>query len=262
MDGIVMKPKNYEKMIEKRDVFDRRKTRLSLVDASSVSGQCNAINQDCLILLNKFNSNKVEDAIKNDFAYVNYVKMVCESIKANHGGVFPENDKASIVALVKIIDYENSTDVWVHCNDSFFKMVEFIINPKHKFWDDLKIGDPNLVVRLTDFSKGKVWRKPRGKTEKEEKEAEFSSLASKTCKYLAQYVLGKDYYYINDKFIRKVLPYYFHYYLGKRISIGRNEYIKLFNCMKELHDEISKTDTLTKNELDHIMWYCYKSSGE
>lgn len=257
-----MKIENYKKMIEKKDVFDNRKMRLSLVDASAISNSCSAINKDCLILLNKTNSIKVEDAIKNDLAYVNYIKMVYESIKANNGGVFPECDRASIVALVKIIDYENSTDVWIHCNDSFFKMVDFIIDPKCEFWDRLKKGDPELVDDLTNFSEGKVWRRPRGKEEKEEKKAKFPSLASKICKYLAQYVLGKDYYYINDKFIRKVLPYYYHYYLGKKIAISQDNYADLFSKMEKLHAEISKTDTLTKNELDHIMWYCYKSSGE
>ncbi len=259
-----MSPKNYEKMIENRKVFERRKTRLSLVDADTILDHLTDINKDCLILLNKTNSDKVENAIKNDFAYINYIEIVAESIKAKNGGVFPKHDKASVVTLVKIIDYVNNTNVWVHCYNSFFKMVDFIVDSESNFWVDLKKGEKNLVGRLTDYSKGKVYRRGRGEKEKEEKEASFSSLASKICKYFAQYALDscEDHYYIDDKFIRKVLPYYYHYYLGKDIHIARNEYIKLYDAMEELRTEISKTDKLTRNELDHIMWYCYKSSGE
>lgn len=257
-----MKQINFERMIENRTTFDKRKKRLSLEAPSTLPNNLIGEHTECLILLNENNSKKVEDAIDNDFAYINYVKIVFEGIKAKNGGKFPLYDKKSIVAMVKIIDYENSTDVWVHCNDAFFKIVEFIVDPNYNFWTDLAKGNPDIVEKLMNFAIGKVLRKSRKTGNKEEKDAYFPSLASKTCKYLSEYVLGKDLYYINDKFVRKVLPFYCYYYLGKYATFEQNNYVKLFNHMKEVHQCIEKTDSLSKSQLDHIMWYCYKSSGD
>ena len=252
------KAKNYEKMIEKRSVFDTRKTDLSLVGADTVNPLFEGTNLDCLILLNKHNSKIVEDAIKKNYLYINYVEMVCDTLKARNGGQFPEKDERSVLALVKIIDYENSTDVWVHCRESFIKMVKYITNPNGDFWPRLKKGEIDLVDDLTNASVGKTKRMTKNGVKVVE--AKFESLASKICKYFAEYILGKDFYYINDKFVNKVLPFYYYYYFGQNISVQNISYGDLFKYIEKIHNEVSKTDVLTKSELDHLMWYCYKSS--
>ena len=253
------KPKNYEKMIENKPLFRARKMSLSLVGADTIFPKPAGVNLDCLILLSKANSKKVEKAIKKDFLYVNFVKTVCDDIMAKNGGKFPDYDKRSIFKLVKIIDYENSTDVWIHCRKSFIKMVKYIANPKKDFWNELKRPNKMLVDDLTRFSKEAVTRKNKGSIKIVD--AEFGSLASKICKYFAQYIFKKDFYYINDKFIRRVLPYYYWFYLGEKISTTNITYEKLYDYLEDIRKEVSKTSKLTRNEIDHIMWYCYKSSS-
>ena len=94
------------------------------------------------------------------------------------------------------------------------------------------------------------------------------SLSSKICKYLSELIYRKDNYYIYDKYIRHALPFYLDYYgishnfnKSKDININKLSYEDLYKRLEELRDKINRSyrNTITKNELDHIIWYCYKS---
>ena len=138
-------------------------------------------------------------------------------------------------------------------------MVEFIINKDKGFWEDLKAGKPELVDGLISAAiageeKSKYSQKSEGPR----------SLASKICKYLSIYTFGKDNYYINDRFVRNVLPHYYRYYLSMIIDendVEKASYCQLHKLLSDLHNCAQiKKENLTKNELDHLMWYSYKNS--
>ena len=129
-------------------------------------------------------------------------------------------------------------------------MISFISNPKNHFFDRLKSGDtelPDCIVQ--ECGNG------------------LKSLSSKICKYLCEFAFHKDNYYINDSFVRHILLFYLDYYeikhqeLKSCNDIDHLDYIGLHRWLSALHTKKKQKykDTITKSELDHILWYCYKS---
>ena len=129
-------------------------------------------------------------------------------------------------------------------------MIEYISDPDNNFFERLEEGDDSLPDKILH-----------------ECDAGFKSLSSKICKYLCEYYCEKDNYYINDSFIRAMLLFYLDYYEVEHtevISIGKvnsMSYKELHGWLTKLHEASNKKHQckITKSELDHILWYCYKS---
>lgn len=255
------KPYNYARMVNSGNHgrFPRVRRELGLATATSNGVD---LNMDYLVLLTKENANKVNAAIASDPKYPNYMEMVFNHFKTINGGAFPRYDKRAVYALIRIIDYENSTDVIVHNNEAFNNIIDFITeaptpgNTDNDFWTKLSARDITLVQVLIDCAV--TGNKPY-------------SLASKICKYVYKFVFGIhglfDGYYINDLFVRQVVPAYYNFYCGRRINNpNRANYPQLCSYLEEIHNEVNTIARSTgkpeidKDELDHIMWYCYKNS--
>ena len=226
----------------------------------------NDINCDYIVLLNKSNSKIIEEAIKKDSGYIQFSKRIYEYEKIMNNNVFPRDNKQSILALVRMIDIENSTQVWRYDRNALNRMVDFICNSVNNFWDKLESGDVELVDKLTEASKDPSNVKKRSNGKK--------SLASKICKYLAEFEYKKYHYYINDSFVRKVVIPYVHYYMSKKdydevMEMGAPDswsYKQLFDVLDKLHKSIEcnlkSSQKINRSCFDHIMWYCYKESGD
>lgn len=215
-------------------------------------------NRNYIVLLNKHNSDIVEKLIKKDDLYINFTKMVYDTLKNENGGKFPRNDYKSVLALIKIIDIENSTNVWRFNREAVRKMASYISNQKNRFWVRLTEEEEKrkeLVNDLVDASYV-------------DGASEARSLASKVCKYIAEHEFkNNNLYYINDSFVRHVLPFYMKYYNSEDpvCIVNDIDYATLYTHLKKLHDKVNETyrgeKPISKSRFDHIMWYCYKNSG-
>lgn len=234
------------------------------------------ISKTNIVLLTKNNAKYIENEIKNDFNYIPFAKIIFEYYKGLYGieGI-KENKDNCLIAIIREIDRDNSTNVWRYGNAQSIKdVVAYITDPKNNFFKWLKQSDYALPDDIQKDNKG------------------IYSLSSKICKYLHEYMYNKNTtgynstgYYINDKYIRHALLFYLDFYctyLGDKESDKYKESLKndkiitsskvdklcvakIYEMLQELHRLSDKqadamhTDKLTKNELDHIIWYCYKS---
>lgn len=216
-------------------------------------------NYEYLVLLNKNNSNIIENLLKKDEAYYPYTRDVVEKYLVN--GRFPFSEYVPVFAVIRMIDIENSTNVWRFNRNKLRNMVRYI-NSISNFQDRLLDSDKNKRAKLVDELVAKSNISDNDETEEG---AQPKSLASKVCKYFAEYISkNDDWYFINDSFIRKVLPYYQRYYgVVKASNINNMNYVSLFNELEKLYIEVNKDkeEKITRGQMDHIMWYCYKNSG-
>ena len=142
-------------------------------------------------------------------------------------------------------------------NTDMKKMIKYIADSSSDFWSRLEAGDKNLPDEL---------KRQSGGGEKGPK-----SLASKICKYFCELFFEntdkEDNYYINDTVVRRVLPYYLHYYQIE-VSPEKNTrsyfeekitYAELYDYLEKIrnHNDV-KDEKLTRSQIDHIMWYCYR----
>ena len=226
--------------------FNKHIRNLSLID----------IDANYVVKINKHNSDIIEHDINQNGSYNSFFtkKIYMYYLSINHGN-FPRYDMTAITDLIRMIDLENSTNIWRYKNKRPFitNMVDYIINKNTNFWDRLAKGDPILVDDLRSASKAKT-EGPK-------------SLASKICKYFSELFYGKDNYYINDTVVRHVLPYYLNYYglnLRKKTKshFEHLSYVDLYNYMDKIKEKVNNSltinNSLTKSNIDHIMWYCYR----
>ncbi len=213
-----------------------------------------------IVKLTKDNSNIIEKLIEDN--YIPFSQMIYKHYCNQNGGAFPNTDKNAWKAVLIMIDFENSTQVRRFYKADFDNIIDYIVNPSNNFTTRLSKGDISLVDDINKQSTRNI-----------------KSLSSKICKYMAEYMGFKDKYFINDYYIRSMLPYYLDYYkvdwkvdwknkypnkkypdltiMNHRESLN---YEELFLLLDALLNEVNKTQTtpLTKSELDHIIWYCYK----
>lgn len=211
------------------------------------------ISKDYVVEINKTNSRIIERAIKTNPSYnANFTKKIYEYYCCKFRGTFPKtgkNAKEPITDLIRMIDLENSTNVWRYKKNRMhlINMVNYIIDSNNNFWDRLDRGDTSLVNDLKKASKATT-DGPK-------------SLASKTCKYFSEMFFGKDNYFINDNVVRHVLPYYLDYYgitpeKNTKTYFDNLDYEDLHDYLEQLRIKVNPT--LTKSDVDHIMWYCYR----
>lgn len=217
------------------------------------------IGNNNLVRLTKGNSKIIETALKEDDGYFDFSRIVFEYLTIKEGkNRFPYESKSAWIKLIRMIDLVNYTQVWRFRRGSIESIVSFITDPQNKFVSRLKAGDIKLVDEMT-------------KKIAIEQNADIKSLPSKICKYVSEYSNPEcgDKYFINDYYIRSMLPYYLDYYkvdyrhieLDKKSVRESLSYEELFNLMDALLNKVNEQEKerLTKNELDHIIWYCYKS---
>ncbi len=229
-------------------------------------------NDGILVALTKDNSNFVEAKINSD-SYFPSTKYVCgyykEILNIDFSDVSNLNTKRAYEHLIRLIDYENSTNVWRFNRAAFKKIIEYIGNPENNFYNDLANGDVNLPDKIM---------RQAGKR--------ILSLCSKVCKYLGEYIIGEAHnkYYIYDWYVAHVLPFYLDAYSvefeivikdKKYINFDRKQamkgcllthhtmnhynisYAEFHYLMSELHKCLEQD--ISKSQLDHIMWYCYRN---
>ena len=201
------------------------------------------------------NSIKIEKSIhENDDYNANFIKKIYEFHKMKNNGAFPKtgpNAKTAVLDVVRMIDLENSTNIWRYKTKRHYltNMVDFMIDDSNEFWSKLEKGEKELVDTLIEKSGAVDTDGPK-------------SLASKICKYISEMISpGRDYYYINDHVVRHVLPYYLNYYGIKMHSKNKTDfdsisYAMLFDYLNEIK-KMAKVN-LSKSEIDHILWYCYR----
>lgn len=205
--------------------------------------------QDNLVLLTKQNADKIEDLVRNDDDYFPFAQKLFDYYGFSRVKV---NKDKSLFAVVREIDRDNSTNVWRYRTnrDSFNKMISYITESKNDFFDRLEKGEttlPDLIVDQCGTG--------------------LKSLSSKVCKYLCEFAFQKDNYYINDKTIRHILLFYLDFYhidhseINSVYAVDKMDYQTLCGWLSKLHIARNETykDKITKSELDHILWYCYKS---
>ena len=210
-----------------------------------------------IILLTRENANKIERIISSDPNYFGFSKIIYQKyyndFKNNNDIWAKRND--SLFALFRILDVDNSTNVWryKYKRDNFNRMLDYMVDPKNEFFANLKKGDVNLPDILSSAAVGGTAVK---------------SFSSKVCHYICIEAFGKDHYYKNDKFIRAALPFYLdEYVVNHNIKTKGNvdnwSYKKLHETLESLLEAANKKHNnkpeITKGELDHIIWYCYKS---
>lgn len=209
---------------------------------------------DGIVLLTKDNAANIEKAIKEDDDYYPFFERIFGSF--NFSDIRHDEGKA-LFACIREIDRDNSTNVWRYGDRaSIHKIIEYIKNPQNNFWDKLKTGEPRLPDELVEVGGTGI-----------------KSLSTKICKYLSNEAskIDKEYahdcYYINDRIVKGVLLFYLDHYGVKHEKIKtanklKNiKYIDFFNLLEKLNEAAEKKHgtKLSRNELDHILWYCYKS---
>lgn len=202
-----------------------------------------------IVLLTKQNAEIVENLIRNDDDYFPFSQKLFNYYGINQ---IKDNTGKSLFAVVREIDRDNSTNVWRYRTnrDSFKKMISYIADPKTDFFGRLEKGETSLPDSIT-----------------RQCGAGLKSLSSKVCKYLCDFAFQKDNYYINDSIVRHVLLFYLDFYnvdhpeLKSSHAVDKIDYQTLYSWLSKLHKARNEAykDEMTKNELDHILWYCYKS---
>lgn len=208
-----------------------------------------------IVKLTKANSIIIEKLILNDDNYFPFSKIIYDYYEKNK---VQKNIDNALFAVVREIDRDNSTNVWRYKENrtNFNKAISYMSNPQNNFFIRLEKGEISLPDELVDICT-----------------TGLKSLSSKICKYLSEWMFpNKDSYYINDKFVRRTVLFYLDYYdLEKKVNdksikssrqVDDLSYESLFYLLDELRKKASYTHKdggLTKSELDHILWYCYKS---
>ena len=202
-----------------------------------------------IVKLTKNNAKIIEAEINNDEDYFPFSKILYNYYGAEK---VKNNSEQALFCVIREIDRDNSTNVWRYKQnrDNFKGVIKYLVDTDNNFFEKLKSGQkelPDIIVEK--YGTG------------------LKSLSSKICKYLSEWMFGKDNYYINDKYIRHALLFYLDYYKvdkkvnNRELKCSRNVDNLSYKDLFDLLDKLNKSakSGLTKNELDHILWYCYKS---
>ena len=215
-----------------------------------------------IILLTNDNAVKVEHLIATDPKYLPNAKRLYTSLYSNASN--PKSfvfNRSNIEQMIEQIDKDNSTfDVAISSKKGSrlarYSFCDYILNPANDFLRKLDAAIPTPVNKqlseLVDNLK------------KSHTSYSAKSLASKVCKYLHEYYYDNDKYYINDKVVRSMLPYYLNHY-GVPHSLNTQKdrdvsYVVLYDYLEKLRETAKNKhgSYIKRSELDHILWYCYK----
>lgn len=222
-----------------------------------------------IVELNKHNSDIVEKLVEtNDTYSVPFANYVFKGICSDNGGSFPRTNLKAIEAMIRVIDRDNSTQVWQHDKNRVKKMASYIKDPNNHFWARLEKPDKNLIEDLIDNSRINA------------DDSDLVSLSSKVCKFLFEYINEnnkkvdyRDAYFISDRFVRRALPFYCDTYNidVKNFKLSCSffndcKYEELFDVLEKLQAKansgVGKKDYLNKHRIDHILWFCYRNGSK
>ncbi|MBQ7302355.1 MAG: hypothetical protein IJW89_02090 [Clostridia bacterium] len=226
------------------------KTSKDLVQFSTpddIKEQAFALDENFMIALTKGNAEKAHACVVSNSRYsVSADKKYYESI----GKHLADYTLAEFERIIGLISTSNSTRSPKQSTDA---LARYIYDNRDGVLGKLEAGDIGLVEDLENCV---------GLPRKEK------SLVSKICAYLCEYEFGKYSFIINDNVVRNVLPYYLAYYnVDKSLWTKRGElkgfdqlsYGELHMLLKEIQDAVS--DDLSLRDIDHILWYCYKTDA-
>ena len=218
-----------------------------------------------IISLNKSNAKIIRNKMSRDASYIPFSKILYDYYTNSNSkkGIIIHNGRNKknfvedpLFIIMREIDRDNNTNVWRYKSkrESFIKIYKFIRNKRNKFFEKLENGD-------SEHDLPDVLTKASG--------ANIKSFASKICKYLSEYIYGKDNYFINDNIIRHALPFYLISYklpfegIESSKDCEKLKYVELYNLLEKLQNKanegVKKAGKITKDELDRIIWYSYKS---
>lgn len=226
----------------------------------------NLTHQGRIIELNQHNSQIIENLLLSDDSYIDYGYITFDYIRKSKN----EFDRNDYMKVLRAIDIVNSTNVWRYDKKSGNKrmnnIVDLISDPLTEFEKRVDQGD---IAIVDEIIKASILNS---------NENGARSFASKVCKYFDEYLKDnptnyQNNYYIDDYYIRRMLPYYLDFYGVKNFTIksfgktyntnqsttliSRLQYSDLFDLLEVLRS--ASNFMLTRSQLDHIIWYCYKS---
>ena len=211
-----------------------------------------------LAKLSNANSAIVEYEVWHNPSYkCNFAKRIFDSYCVN--GVFVRSDDAYF-AVLRMIDNDNSTQVWQKHRSDFYNIYNYIIANENDFYNRLNGGDITLISDLLSQCT-----------------CDFLSFISKICKYLNLWLFNRDDFYIFDYYVLNIIPFYLdHYktlypadYISNNIEdlwlqINDRNYEVIFELLTFIHNCRDREfgDRISKDHLDHIMWYCYRNYAQ
>ena len=207
-----------------------------------------------IVKLTKNNVNIIEELVQKE--NIQFAQMIYDYYKLNNKSL--ENDKDALNAVIRMIDYENKTQAYRMHRKVYEALVDAIWTNRESFWKKLKDGNkelPDIIINWIGNDGTKI-----------------KSLSSKLCQHLntclsldERYTgINEDAYYKNDRYIRHAVLFYLDYYklpregFDKSKKLNNENYETLHNLLDKLKEKVKK-EGLTRREIDHIIWYCYKS---
>lgn len=201
-----------------------------------------------IVLLTKENADIIGGLIETDDNYFPFSRIIFDYFGADN---VKKDTERALFAVIREIDKDNNTNAWRYekNRDSFYRLIDYVMDSETKFFEELEKGEKELPDKLVLRAGSAV-----------------TSLSSKVCKYLSEFMYGKDDYYINDSYVRAMLLFYLDFYgvehkeLRSIDRVNGLSYVELYEWLEKLHNARNDkyADTITKSQLDHIMWYCYK----
>ncbi len=198
------------------------------------------LDENYMYKLTKFNAKKAYNLIKKHYKDSSYEVYYTNE---KGGKSLEKYDKYELTILLKKIAVSNSTRT---PNSNIEILADYIIKNRKEVLKGIKFGDIELVDELTYID---------GFSRREK------SFASKVCSYLCKLEFKQSKFPINDNIVRTMLPYYLNYY---GVEVPKK---KLEDCsyreLKLLIDELNKKlpETMHYDEIDNIIWYCYKDDS-
>ena len=103
-----------------------------------------------LILINEHNGDEIEKVIEADKDYIPFAKYIFNYLVKSYQ---TQMDKDKLIAIIREIDRDNSTNIWRYkkSREKIFKAVNFIVEPKHNFYERLKVGDKTLPDQINAY---------------------------------------------------------------------------------------------------------------
>ena len=223
----------------------------------SISTKKVAYHEDNLVELSSTNLGIIKTEIsRNDMYKFNFAKMVYDSFV----GTPLYRTRDFYVAILRIIDFENSTQILRFNRIDFYNIIDYIMKDEPMFYARLGSGDSKLVEDITGVCS-----------------KQLLSFASKICKFLNNLMFGKDDYFIYDYYVVNILAYYLDWHRSnntanyksiissftdkevENILNGKN-YKNFYTLMESLNNLVKTTgSTFSRDDLFKIMWYCYRS---
>lgn len=194
--------------------------------------------------LNKHNSDLIESKINNDPGYSpNFMKIVFSFYAKN--GTFVKSDE-SILAMMKIIDIVNGTQLFIKRRGHFDLLFERIMNLPNLL-EDIKDGKVECVEKINSL---------RGIDE--------LSFVSKFCKFMNRFMNNEndDAYFIYDYYVKEAVNFYLDLYsIDFKFYRTKRDYNSYFAALSRIQSASKNEfgEELTKDQIDHIIWYYFKS---